>query len=854
MVLIKKIFSIFLCILFVFGVGFITPIQSDQGLGKGDVFPPEIHILNSDRSSCLFNVSLNGINMESKEIQGEVYHKLSLPEYGFLDVIGKPKLPAIRLFIAVPPEVNDIQVSLVNSEYTITSGYNVIPVQNPTPEPETNNDFTINTTCYNKDEFYPDQIVYTESNGWIRDYKYLQVTITPLQFNPYTSELKIHNITQVKIQFNGSQEGLKNLINQGFEKTYQQLFLNFDASNDWYCQLPDNNRVERNRDTSDLLNESNQAGCLIITHDSFYDCVQPLAQWKDRKGWETFTANTSLIYSQFPAGSDIESIRNFITYTFTNWTQTPSHVLLIGDVEYVPTYYYQGDTPSDHWYSCIMGGDYYSDILVGRISVKNCGEVSDIAEKIINYEKNPYVNETDWYKKAMLVSDSGYFETTSDWVYDFLGNFGYSLDKFYDSLGTANPTNIANAINEGRAIANYRGHGSTNGWATGSFYNSNVLSLTNGRKLPIVISPTCSTGHFDDTGMDCFGETWLKAADKGGVSFWGSSRVSYGGYNDELDMGVYKAIFNDAIYDFGGFTNKAKIYMTDVYGMSSMAILELHLFNVIGDSTLEFWTTVPQPLNVTHAMSVPSQQSSFIVTVKNGSIPLQDACVVLQKDSQMYLVGYTNASGQVQFDLEFPSLGTINITVSKHDYIPYLGNISVYNDMSLSEGWNFISFPFNQTIDKQNISIRYNQSSYDWQDAVNSDIISNYVFGWNRSLQSYTFSDTIIPGEGFWVYSYENANIWAHSNKPFEEYITTLNVDWNTVSIPYYQNQSKDILTVQNITDTFSWDEAVDVDIINDYIFGWNGSSQSYSFSDTFIPGQAYWLYAYQSCILKRNA
>lgn len=854
MIVSKKDLSIFLCIIFLSGIGLISPIQSDEILKEDDTTPPDIILLNSERSKVKFNVSLNGFHVENEEIHGEIYHKVSIPGYGFLDYIGKPKLPAMRLFFAVPPEIEDIQVNVLTSEYRILNGYNIIPVQIHSPESESNDNFTINTSTYYMDDFYPQQIVYTESQGWIRDYQYIQITLSPLQFNACTHELKVHDITQIEIQYNGTAEGLTTTINTGFDELYQQLFLNFETSTDWYIQIPEGKGQKSRQNTSDLLNTSNRAGCLIITHDSFYDCIQNFAAWKNRKGWETFIANTSLIYTQFPTGTNRERIQNFINYTFTNWEKTPSHVLLIGDVEYIPTYYYQGDTPSDHWYSCIIGNDYFSDVLVGRISVKNSAELTNIVEKIINYEKNPYLNETDWYKKAMLVSDSGYFETTSNWIFNFLNTFNYSCDKFYYSQGTATQTNIANALNDGRAIANYRGHGSTTGWQTGSFYNSNVLTLNNGRKLPIVISPTCSTGHYDDPNTDCYGEVWLKAPDKGGVSFWGSSRVSYGGYNDELSMGVYKAIFNDQIHDFGGFTNKAKIYMTDVYGMESMAILELHLFNVIGDSTLEFWTDVPQQMNITYPTAVPSANPSYFVTVKNDNdTPLEDACVVLEKLPDIYLIDYTNESGKAVFNLENVTPGTIHITVTKHNCIPFLGNTSVYNVMSLTNGWNFISFPFNQTINKQNITVRHNQTSYDWQQAVSSNLVGDFIFDWDRTIQSYVFSDSIHPGHGCWVYSFEHADLWVHSTRPFDDHITTLATDWNTIGLPYYQNQSKNVLLVENSSLEYTWAEAVTLGLINNYVFGWDITTQSYFFSEIFEPGGAYWLYAYQPCTLKRN-
>jgi hypothetical protein len=197
---------------------------------------------------------------------------------------------------------------------------------------------------------------------------------------------------------------------------------------------------------------------------------------------------------------------------------------------------------------------------------------------------------------------------------------------------------------------------------------------------PIVISPTCLTGHFDDSSQDCFGESWLKAVNGGGVSFWGSSRVSYGGYNDQLDMGVYKAIFNDQITDFGGFTNMAKMYMYNEYGPTSTCLLELNLFNVIGDSTLEFWTEIPTNLNVSFPSIIPPEYPNFDITVTFNNTPIEEALVCLKKDNELYTFGYTNETGMINFNInELLSIGTINLTVTKHNFIPYFNEIYVTN-------------------------------------------------------------------------------------------------------------------------------------------------------------------------------
>jgi len=50
-----------------------------------------------------------------------------------------------------------------------------------------------------------------------------------------------------------------------------------------------------------------------------------------------------------------------------------------------------------------------------------------------------------------------------------------------------------------------------------------------------------------------------------------------------------------------------------------------------------------------------------------------------------------------------------------------------------------------------------------------------------------------------------------------------------------------------------SWNTAVSNGWISDYVFGWDRSGQSYNFADMFMPGHAYWMYAYQPCTLRRT-
>jgi len=59
---------------------------------------------------------------------------------------------------------------------------------------------------------------------------------------------------------------------------------------------------------------------------------------------------------------------------------------------------------------------------------------------------------------------------------------------------------------------------------------------------------------------------------------------------------------------------------------------------------------------------------------------------------------------------------------------------------------------------------------------------------------------------------------------------------------------------VDNYDDTdYTWDDAVDNEIILGFIYSWNSSEQIYELSDNYIPGEGYWMYIYEDCIMKRE-
>lgn len=79
----------------------------------------------------------------------------------------------------------------------------------------------------------------------------------------------------------------------------------------------------------------------------------------------------------------------------------------------------------------------------------------------------------------------------------------------------------------------------------------------------------------------------------------------------------------------------------------------------------------------------------------------------------------------------------------------------------LKEGWNIIGYPNQGTISKYDISIIYNDETYNWTEAVNQMIIIHFIYSWNNEKRYYDFSDELEGGYGYWMFSWHDCELWS---------------------------------------------------------------------------------------------
>jgi hypothetical protein len=272
---------------------------------------------------------------------------------------------------------------------------------------------------------------------------------------------------------------------------------------------------------------------------------------------------------------------------------------------------------------------------------------------------------------------------------------------------------ITAAINVGRFLVYHRDHaiswnfynhedlwwGWMDGWGDPEYDTTDVAGLANGALLPVVMSIECQSGWFDGEidqtndpaltrSFESFCEELLRLANGGAVAAIGATRNSQSGYNDDLIKGCIQAIWpgfdpvfrTGDLFSLGQVLTFGKIYMANVYGYDDYSTeVAFHMFHLFGDPETPIWTAQPSLLTVTHPATIGSGGSQkFVVNVRTSlGAPVDFAKVCLLKTDEIFAVAYTDTASNAYFDVTPATGGSMDITVTKHNFRPYESTITV---------------------------------------------------------------------------------------------------------------------------------------------------------------------------------
>ncbi|MCX8015314.1 MAG: C25 family cysteine peptidase, partial [candidate division WOR-3 bacterium] len=251
---------------------------------------------------------------------------------------------------------------------------------------------------------------------------------------------------------------------------------------------------------------------LIITPDNYVSAVQPLADWKTKKGVKAKIVPLSV------TGSSASQIKSYITNAYNTWDIRPEYILLVGTS--IPS-----SNSSDDYYAD-MGGTYRIELSIGRFPATSVDQVQNLVAKTLSYERNPIVNNDSlWLKRGTTIvredgssSSDPIYWANARYIHQQWRNYQFvKIDSFSYERGNSS-ADVNTAINQGRNFVVYRGQGVSNWWSPFAMTPS---GLNNGNKTPIVVSGTCATMSFSNSSYlgNEFVNAGSAASPKGAVGY-----------------------------------------------------------------------------------------------------------------------------------------------------------------------------------------------------------------------------------------------------------------------------------------------------------------------------------------------
>ena len=407
---------------------------------------------------------------------------------------GAPDLPMYPISMIIGDKA-EMTASVLESKYVDFENIEVAPSKgdfsrdiNPDDVPFTYGDM------YQQDAFYPAQIVTLDKPYIIRDFRGQNLIVYPYAYNPVTKTLRVYTELRISVKKN-SDNGVNqkvstrknNVIASEFDATYKRRFINY-----------------KNDSRSFLVDEGEM---LVVCYDRYMTNLQTLVDWKNISGRPT----TMVASSKTGQG---EQLRQYIA-DYYNSNPKLTYVLLVGEYTDIPSHQMNGGR-SDNYFGMLEGDDYYEEVFVGRLSVKNAKDADNQVNKIIYYERD--IDETaTWLSRGAGIAaeeGTGHFNEYDynhiDFIRDTLLNYTYTdISRHYDKVNDPKVTDLIERFNEGVGIINYCNHGTVTGWRVTGFTNDHVYQLTNDYKLPFIWSVACDNGYLQYD--DCFAEAWMRA-------------------------------------------------------------------------------------------------------------------------------------------------------------------------------------------------------------------------------------------------------------------------------------------------------------------------------------------------------
>jgi hypothetical protein len=467
-----------------------------------------------------------------------------------------------------------------------------------------------------------------------------------------------------------------------------------------------------------------QIDYLIICSQNYENAFQLLAGWKKQKGVPSKIVTVESIETDYTGADTQEKIKKcIIDHVSENGTV---YVLLGGDIDTVPhrqcllkAYSYTVNTaPCDLYYAGLDDIDWNDDgdarcgelesdgdtidldpdVFVGRYSCESVADVQAYVDKVIEYEKQaPGAN----FGRELLLTgvrawnlfgDKSDVHTWSLRMYDdcIAPYWSPGMTEFFDTTPGLSLTaaELRSEIDNGYNLLNMMTHGQTGSWSMesgGNYDSGDASSQTNDMECGIIYTIACHTNWFDSS---CIAEAFTRRAGGGAIGYIGCSRYGWGdpgsylgGRSIILNRTFYVKLLGEDFYHLGeAYTAHKWEHAGECGSYNPYRWIQFGI-NLLGDPELPVWTDNPQAMSVTYPLEIPPGSQTIYIKAEPG------ARVCFWKEvagtDEVYVYGDADEKGGYTTTIDPATVGTLKLTVTKHNFYPFEADIAVTDTPAL---------------------------------------------------------------------------------------------------------------------------------------------------------------------------
>jgi len=419
---------------------------------------------------------------------------------------------------------------------------------------------------------------------------------------------------------------------------------------------------------------------LIITTSSYEEHLEPLAEWKTRKGMPTRIVTTN------ETGYSTQQIQAYVIEAVETWDPAPEYVLIAADQGTIAMAVEEGYNTDTTFAN--IDDDLFVELIPGRFPATSVTEIQTMVAKTLQYERTPVLEDEFYYRSAVSLIYEDYDDDDicsywgdATWASSLMEKAGYTDIDIWSAATTPDIyNNFEDLLNAGVGWATHHGVvGSSCEWPA---YGVDPEDLHNGPMLPILVGFTCQTLGY--SGYNCYGERFLQAGTPtdpvGAVAYVGqAASCSYcAHWRSALRRGFWGYIFEDTgptdIVTFGDATEAARMRYYEEFRSSS----QYYVATAMGDPELNLWTDVPQAFEISHPPIVPRGAIDFSVLVTQDGVPREGVLVCAMSDEGTYAYDYSDNDGRVAFSVDTTEDIDLYLTATGRNLMPYEGSIEVY--------------------------------------------------------------------------------------------------------------------------------------------------------------------------------